>query len=102
MAEFAENEIPQPTTGCGDAGQKWARGVELFLEGKGNPATGLCEAGCLPQPLVSEQPCGLVGWSCGIFAHCVKLFCCDSCNKELNGQVLGRRELVGFPGRKPK
>lgn len=41
MAEFAERKIPQPTTGWGEAGQKWVRGVELFLEGKGNPATRL-------------------------------------------------------------
>lgn len=31
---------------------------------------------------------------CGIRVHCVKRYYCDWCEKELNGQSLGRRDLA--------
>lgn len=32
-----------------------------------------------------------LGECCGTFVHCVKMYCCDWYNKELNGQ-LGKEE----------
>lgn len=38
----------------------------------------------------TEQNC------CGIFVYCVRIYCCDLCNKKPNGQDLGRRDRQDF------